>query len=98
MAQALSISEVQAHLPRLVTGVEEREEEIVVTRRGKPAAMLVNYSEYERLKDTLDVLSDSELMRQVRSSLKFYAEGGQGLSFEEVFDQPLAQQKKRKRK
>jgi antitoxin YefM len=75
MAQALSISEVKAHLPKLITGVEEREEEIVVTRRGKPAAVLVNYAEYERLKETLDVLSDTELMRQVRSSLKFYAEG-----------------------
>ena len=42
MAQALSISEVQARLPRLVTDVEEQEEEIVVTRRGKPAAVLVN--------------------------------------------------------
>jgi len=99
MAQALSISEVQAHLPKLVTGVEEGEEEIVVTRRGKPAAVLVNYIEYERLKETLDVLSDSELMRQIRSSLRFYAEGGKGLSFEEVFDEPLVpQQKKSKRK
>ena len=98
MAQALSISEVKARLPKLVTSVEECEEEIVVTHRGKPAAVLVNYAEYERLKETLDVLSDTELMRQVRSSLKFYAEGGKGLSFKEVFGEPLAPQKKRKRK
>jgi hypothetical protein len=50
------------------------------------------------LKEALDVLSDTELMRQVRSSLKFYAEGGKGLSFEEVFGEPLASKKKRKRK
>jgi prevent-host-death family protein len=98
MAQALSISEVKAPLPKLIIGVEEREEEIVVTRRGKPAAVLVNYAEYERLKETLDVLSDPELMQQLRSSLSFYAGGGRGLSFEEVFDEPLIQQKKRKRK
>ena len=98
MSQALSISEVQARLPQLVTGVEEHDEEIIVTRRGKPAAVLVNYAEYERLKETLDVLSDPELMRQIRSSLQFYAKGGKGLSFEVVFDEPLAQQKRRKRK
>jgi prevent-host-death family protein len=98
MAQALSIAEVKARLPQLVTGVEEGEEEIVVTRQGKPAAVLVNYVEYERLKETLDVLSDPELMRQVRGSSQFYAEGGKALSFEEVFDEPLTQQKKRKRK
>lgn len=99
MSHALSISEVKARLQELVTGVEEREEEIVVTRRGKPAAVLANYAEYERLKETLDVLSDPELMRQIRGSLRFYAGGGKGLSFEEVFDEPLApQRKKSKRK
>jgi prevent-host-death family protein len=55
MAKILPISEVKARLPELVTGGEEREEEIIVTRNGKPAAMLVSYAEYERLKETLDV-------------------------------------------
>jgi len=51
-------SEVKTRLPELVSGVEERAEEIVVTGNGKPAAVLMNYTEYERLKETLDVLSD----------------------------------------
>ena len=93
MARILPISEVKARLPELVTGVEEREEEIVVTRKGKPAAMLVNYAEYERLKETLDILSDPDLMRQIRYSQQFYDRGGQGLSFEEVFDEPLQTEK-----
>lgn len=97
MAQTLPISEVKARLPELVSGVEEREEEIVVTRKGKPAAVLVNYAEYERLKETLDVLSDPVLMRQIHRSQRFYAGGGKGLSFEEVFGEPLLPQKKRKR-
>ena len=97
MAQTLPISEVKARLPELVTGVEEREEEIVVTRKGKPAAVLINYAEYERLKETLDVLSDPALMKQIRRSQRFYAEGGKGLSFEEVFGEPLTPPKKRKR-
>jgi len=72
-------------------------EEIVVTRKGKPAAVLVNYAEYERLKETLDVLSDPDLMRQIRGNQQFYVEGGKGLSFEEVFGEPLSPAKKRKR-
>jgi prevent-host-death family protein len=89
MTRILPISEVKARLPELITGIEEREEEIIVTRKGKPAAVLVNYAEYERLKETLDVLSDSTLMRQIRRSQQFYAQGGKGLSFEEVFGEPL---------
>lgn len=89
MAKTLPISEVKTHLPELVTGVADREEEIIVTRKGKPAAVLVNFSEYERLKATLDVLSDRRLMEQIRKSRRFYASGKSGLSFEDIFDEPL---------
>ena len=88
MARVRPISEVKARLPELVTGVEDREEEVVVTRKGKPAAVLVNHAEYERLKETVDVLSDPVLMRQILQSRRFYAPGRRGLSLEEVFGEP----------
>lgn len=89
MAKTLPISEVKARLPELVRGVEEREEEVVVTRNGRPAAVLVSYAEFERLKETLDVLSDPDLMRQIEESRAFYASGRKGLSFEDAFGEPL---------
>jgi antitoxin YefM len=97
VAKILPISEVKAKLPELVNRVEEMEEEIIVTRNGKPAAMLVSYADYERLKETLDVLSDPELMRQIRASEAHFASGKKSLTFEEVFGEPLAPVK-RKRK
>jgi antitoxin YefM len=72
MTRTLPISEVKARLPELVTGVEEREEEVVVTRKGKPAAVLVNHAEYARLKETLEVLSDPD--PQIRRSRRFSAQ------------------------
>jgi prevent-host-death family protein len=62
---------VKIRLPELVAGVQEREEEVVVTKNGRPAAMLINVEEYTRLKEILDVLSDPALMRQIAESLKF---------------------------
>ena len=85
MPRVLPISEVKARLPELVTGVEDREEEVVVTRKGKPVAVLVNHAEYERLKETIDVLSDPMLMKQIGLSRRYYSSGQRGLSFEEVF-------------
>ena len=64
---------------------QEREEEIVVTRNGKPAAVLVNYDEYERLKETLEDPRDPASMLQIAQSRRFYAKGRQGESFEAVF-------------
>ena len=97
MARTLPVSEVKTHLTELLTGVEEREEEIVVTRKGKPAAVLVNFAEYERLKASLEVLADPSLMRQIRRSQRYFAAGGKGLSFEEVFGEPLRPVRKRRR-
>jgi prevent-host-death family protein len=71
MSRTVPISEVKARPPELVTGVEEREEEIVLTRKGKPAAVLMSYAEYERLKETIEVLCDAELMQQIRRSRRF---------------------------
>jgi len=97
MSKTMPISEVKTRLPELVSGVAEREEEIVVTRNGKPAAVLVTYDEYERLKDTLDVLSDSVLMKQIARSKRFYSKGRQGQSFETVFDEFLVERKRRQK-
>ena len=97
MSKTMPISEVKTRLPELVSGVVEREEEIVVTRNGKPAAVLVNYNDYERLKDTLDVLSDPVLMKQIAESKSFYAKRRQGESFEAVFGESLVARKRRKK-
>ena len=97
MSRTLPISEVKARLPELVTSVAEREEEIVVTKNGRPAAMLVNYDEYRRQRDTLDILSDPDLMKQIRQSRRFYAKHAKGLSLEGVFGEKRVPAKKRAR-
>jgi prevent-host-death family protein len=96
VARTLPISEVKSHLPELLTSVEECEEEVVVTRKGRPAAVLVNFMEYERLKGTVDVLSDADLMRQIRKSRRHFAAGGKGVAFDEVFDEPVATKRRRR--
>ncbi|MBX3328908.1 MAG: type II toxin-antitoxin system Phd/YefM family antitoxin [Nitrospira sp.] len=96
MAKTLPLSEVKTRLPELVAGVQEREEEVVVTKNGRPAAVLINIDEYARLKETLDVLSDPTLMSQIAESRTFYRRKNKGLSFKDVFGEPLTPVKKRR--
>ena len=96
MAKTLSLSEVKTRLPELIAGVQDREEEVVVTKNGRPAAILINVQEYARLKETLDVLSDPALMKQIAQSRAFYRSGSKGLAFEDVFGEPLTPVKKRR--
>ena len=97
MSKTMPISEVKTRLPELVSGIQEREDEIVVTRNGKPAAVLVNYDEYERLKETLEVLSDPASMRQIAQSKRFFAKRRKGESFDALFGESLVVRKRPKR-
>lgn len=85
MTRTLPISEVKTRLPELVKGVAERDDEIVITRKGRPAAIIVSLDEYEGLRETLEILSDPEAMAQIRRSEAYFRRGGKGLTIDEVF-------------
>jgi len=60
--------------------------------------VLVNYAEYERLKSTLETLSDPELMDQIARSRAFFSSRRRGETLEAVFDAtPRARARKRPR-
>ena len=67
--KTLSLSDVKARLSGLVDEVERRDEEIVITRNGHPAAVLVSPDEYDSWKETLAVRSDKALMREIKTGL-----------------------------
>ena len=67
--KTLSLSDVKARLSGLVDEVERRDEEIVITRNGRPAAVLVSPDEYDSWKETLAVRSDKALTREIKAGL-----------------------------
>ena len=85
MTKTLPISEVKTRLPELVKGVSERDDEIVITRNGRPAAIIVSLDEYEGLRETLEILGDPKLMAQIRRGEAYFRHGGKGLTIDEVF-------------
>jgi antitoxin YefM len=68
MTETLSLSSVKAHLSELVDRVEDQHDRVLVTRNGKPAAVLVSYDDLESLEETLAIMSDPALMAQIRES------------------------------
>jgi len=68
MSEILPLSSVKAHLSELVDRVEGEHDRVVVTRNGRPAAVLISHEDLEGLEETLAALSDPDLMRQLRES------------------------------
>ena len=75
MADTIPFSEVKAHLSELADRVETQRDRILVTRNGRPSFVLMSPDELESIEETLDILSDAELVESLRESLQDVAEG-----------------------
>ena len=87
MTRTLTVSQAKTNLFEIVTGVCDREDEVVLTKQGHPAAILLNYHEYERLMETMELLSDQKAMDRIRKAREYIKRGGKLLTHEEVFGQ-----------
>jgi len=68
--KALSVSEAKMKLSGLIDTVNTTDEEIVITKNGRPAAVLVSPEEFESLKETIAVRSDAALMKEIKEGIK----------------------------
>jgi antitoxin YefM len=84
MSETLPLSSVKAHLSELVDRVEDQHDRVVVTRNGKPAAVLVSPEDLESLEETLAILSDPVAMEQIRESERSLAAGESTASLAEI--------------
>ena len=85
--KTLPLSEVKAKLSRLIDDVTSRDEEVVVTRNGVPAAVIVSADEYGCWQETLAVRADAELMRDILEGLHALKEDRSELyTLEELFE------------
>jgi prevent-host-death family protein len=66
MIQTLSVTKAQEKLPELVEKARKKAGDSIITVNGKPTAILVSIEEYESLKETLEIMSDPELMKAIR--------------------------------
>ena len=88
MTQTLPLSVAKIKLSELVENVLRRDDEILITRHGKPAAVLVSAEEYASWKETQEIKADPALMREIREGLKAIqrGQGKQYRSVEELFE------------
>ncbi len=68
MARIVPFTEARARLTELLDDVEARHEHLVITRRGRPAAVVVSPEEWDAIEETLGVLQDEETLADLRES------------------------------
>lgn len=86
-AEHLPLADVKNRLSEVVDRLEREHGRVVITKHGRPAAVVISIEDLEGLEETLDILSDPKLMRRIR---KAEAEIAAGQAAELTKDEALA--------
>lgn len=84
--KVLSLSEAKMKLSGLVDSVASTDEEVMITKNGRPAAMLISPDEFDGWKETVAIRSDASFMDEINKGLASLKEGKARLyTLEELF-------------
>jgi antitoxin YefM len=78
------ITQAKAKLLDIVRQLGDTNDTIAITKNGVPEAVLLSMKKFEGILETIDILSDSEMMRQIHSSAVDIKEG-KLVDLDEVF-------------
>jgi prevent-host-death family protein len=85
----LPLAEIKKRLSEVVDGVEERHDRVVLTRNGRPAAVILSPDDLEALEESLEILSNPKAMREIRAA-ESEIEQGRSLTADELRAKYLA--------
>lgn len=74
--KTISISEARNNLHALVESVRASDQQVVMTKNGRPIAVLVSPDEFKSWRETMKVRLDAELMTEIKNGMKALKKGG----------------------
>ena len=81
----LSLSEAKMKLSELIEKVRSTDTEVVITKNGRPAAVLVSPDEFEGWRETLAIKSDGDLMAEIKKGISTLKKKSKVYTLEELF-------------
>ena len=70
MAKIVPFTEARSNLTELLDDLEKLHEHVLITRNGRPSAVLLSADEFQALEETLEILQDKDLMEAFQRSEK----------------------------
>jgi antitoxin YefM len=69
LSEQMPLADVKNRLSEVVDRLEREHGRIVITKHGRPAAVVLSYEDLESLEETLDVMDSAALLADIREAL-----------------------------
>ena len=84
--ETLSLSEAKMKLSELIERVHSTDTEVIITKNGRPAAVLISPDKFEGWKETIAIKSDADLMDEIKKGISALKKKSRVYTLEELFD------------
>ncbi len=84
--ETLSLSEAKMKLSELIDRVQSTDAEIVITKNGRPAAVLVSPDEFDGWRETISIQSDPDMMTEIKKGISALKKRTKVYTLDELFE------------
>ena len=64
----IPITKAKSTLLDVIRSLNDQEDTIAITKNGVPKAVLMSITQYESMRETISILGDEKVMKQIRQS------------------------------
>lgn len=64
----IPLTELRPKLPRILNRLSKYFDRCIITRHGKPEAVMLSEEDYESLLETLEILSDRKMIKDLKKA------------------------------
>ncbi len=69
VSEQMALGDVKNRLSEVVDRLEREHGRVVITKHGRPAAVVISVDDLESLEETLDIMDSATLLADIRESL-----------------------------
>ena len=74
----------KAKLLDMMRNIDDTDDTIAITKNGTPKAVVMSMEQYEAMRETMTILADEDMMKQIRASIKEMQEGKPLVDLEDI--------------
>ena len=66
----IAVTKAKAKLLDMIRNIDDRNDTIAITKNGIPRAVIMSMEQYEAMCETMAIMADVDIMKQIQASIK----------------------------